>query len=123
MAVTLDGQAVFDEQGLTIVADGRNRASLERAIAGLDGVLSIDLGARSRRIHQTGALHAPSRAAMHGRIKTITDFMDGCTHTLATADGQVFPSVRMDTFKKIAEYPGGAGIVTDYEILYTQLGD
>ena len=43
MSVTLDGQAIFDEQGLAISAGSPVRASQERAIAGLDGVLSIDL--------------------------------------------------------------------------------
>jgi len=123
MAVTLDGQAIFDEQGLTIIADSPNRASLERAIAGLDGVLSIDLGVRSRQIRQTGTLRAPSRAAMHTRIQAITEFIDGTTHILTTAEGREFAHIRMDTFKKIAEYPGGPGIVADYEIAYTQLGD
>jgi len=123
MPVTLDGQAIFDEQGLTVVADSPQRASLERSVAGLDGVLSIDLGARSRHIRQTGTLRAPSRAAMHARVEAITEFIDGCTHTLATADGQVFGNVRVDIFKRIAEYPGGPGIVADYEIVYTQLGD
>lgn len=122
MAVTLDGQAIFDEQGLTVVPDSPNRASLERAVAGLDGVLSIDLGTRSRQIRQTGTLRAPSRAAMHTRVEAITEFLDGCTHTLTTADGHVFANVRMDAFKKIAEYPSGPGIVADYEIVYTQLG-
>lgn len=122
MSVTLDGQAIFDDQGLTILAGSPSRASLERAIAGLDGMLSIDLGARSRQIRQTGTLRAASRAAMHTRIRAITAFIDGRTHTLATADGQVFDDLRMDTFREIAEYPGGSGVIADYEVAYTQLG-
>ena len=122
MSVTLDGQAIFDEQGLTISAGSAIRASLERAVAGLDGVLSIDLGSRSRPIRQTGVLHAPSRAAMRARIRAITGFIDGQTHALITADGQAFGELRMDSFKRIAEYPGGPGVVVDYEIVYTQLG-
>jgi hypothetical protein len=59
---------------------------------------------------------------MHARVRSITAFIDGRTHTLATADGQVFGDLRMDSFKRIAEYPGGPGVVTDYEIVYTQLG-
>jgi hypothetical protein len=122
MSVTLDGQAIFDEQGLTISVGSPSRASLERAVAGLDGVLSIDLGARSRQIRQTGTLHAAGRAAMRVRVRTITQFVDGRTHTLVAADGEVFREIRMDSFQKVAEYPGGPGITADYEILYTQLG-
>ena len=122
MSVTLDGQAIFDEQGLTITVGSPSRACVERAVAGLDGTLSIDLGARSRQVRQTGTLHAPSRAAMHARVLTIAAFIDGQTHTLTTADGQVLDNLRMDSFKKVAEYPGGPGVVADYEIVYTQLG-
>lgn len=121
MSVTLDGQAMFDEEQLTICVGSPTRASVERAVAGLDGVLSIDLGARSRPIRQTGALHAPSRIAMHTRILAIAGFIDGLTHTLVTADGQTLSDLRMDSFKKVAEYPGGPGVVADYEIIYTQL--
>jgi len=122
MSVTLDGQAIFDEQGLTITVGSPSRACVERAVAGLDGTLSIDLGARSRQVRQTGTLHAPSRAAMHACVQAIAAFIDGQTHTLTTADGQVLDDLRMDSFKKVAEYPGGPGVVADYEIVYTQLG-
>jgi hypothetical protein len=122
MSVILDGQAIFDEQGLTITVGSPSRASVERAIAGLDGMLSIDLGARARQIRQTGTLHAPSRTAMNTRIRAITAFIDGRTHVLATPEGRVFRDLRMDSFKRVAEYPGGPGVVADYEIVYTQLG-
>lgn len=122
MSVTLDGQAIFEEQGLAISVGSPSRASLERAIPGLDGVLSIDLGVRTRQIHQTGSLHAMSRAAMRARVQAIAQFIDGRTHTLVAADGETFGDLRMDSFRKVAEYPGGPGVVADYEIVYTQLG-
>jgi hypothetical protein len=123
MRVTLDGQAVFDEQELTITLGSPGRASLERSVAGLDGVLSIDLGARSRRIRQTGVLRATSRAAMNARIDAITAFLDGRTHTLATADGRPYDNLRVDSFQQVREHTGGPGIVVEYEIAYTQLGE
>ncbi|MGE5296960.1 MAG: hypothetical protein ACM3VT_19225 [Solirubrobacterales bacterium] len=122
MSVTLDGQAIFEEQGLTISVGSPNRASLERAVAGLDGTLSIDLGMRARQIRQTGTLHAASRAAMRACVHAITQFIDGRTHTLVAADGEAFSDLRMDSFQKVAEYPAGFGVVADYEIVYTQLG-
>jgi len=122
MSVTLDGQTIFDEQGLMISIGSPSRAVQERAVAGLDGVLSIDLGTRSRQIRQTGTLRAASRAAMRVRVGAIARFIDGRTHTLATADGETLANLRMDNFKKVAEYPGGPGVVADYEITYTQLG-
>lgn len=122
MSVTLDGQAIFDEQGLTISVDSPARASIERAVAGLDGLLSIDLGTRARQIQQTGILRAAGRAAMRARIQAIAQFIDGREHTLVAADGQTFGRLRMDSFKKLAEYPAGPGVVAEYEITYTQLG-
>jgi hypothetical protein len=122
MSVTLDGYALFDEQGMQIGVSSHKRAQIERAVCGLDGVLSIDLGARTRVIRQTGMLHAPSRAAMCARVASISALIDGGAHTLMTAGGQEYRNVRMDSFKLVDEQTGGPGIVVEYEILYTQLG-
>ncbi|HSV98861.1 MAG TPA: hypothetical protein VLI39_01720 [Sedimentisphaerales bacterium] len=122
MSVTLDGQMIFDEQGLTLSVDSPSRSSIERAVAGLDGLLSIDLGTRARQIRQAGTLRAAGRAAMRSRIQAIAQFIDGREHTLVAADGQAFCRLRMDSFKKVAEYPAGPGVVAEYEITYTQLG-
>jgi len=123
MQVRLDGQAVFDEQEAAIVPGSPSRACLERSVAGLDGMLSIDLGARPRQIRQTGVLRAAGRTAMSARIDTITAFLDGQTHTLTTADGRVFHNLRLDRFRQVSERPGTPGIVVEYEIVYTQLGE
>jgi hypothetical protein len=123
MSVTLDGQAVFDEQELTIVVGSPSRASLERNVAGLEGTLSIDLGARSRQIRQSGVLRAASRTAMNARIDAIAALIDGQVHTLTTADGRVYDNLRMDSFKEVDEHTGGRGMAVEYEIVYTQLGE
>jgi hypothetical protein len=123
MRVTLDGQAVFDEQELALTVGSAGRATLERSVAGLDGVLSIDLGARSRRIRQTGVLHAAGRTAMNARINAVAAFLDGRTHTLTTADSRVYDNLRVDSFQTLRERTGGPGIVVEYEITYTQLGE
>ncbi len=123
MRTTLDGQAVFDEQELTISADSPSRASLERSVAGLEGVLSIDLGARSRRVRQTGTLRAAGQAALSTRIDAVAVFLDGQTHTLTTAVGRTYTKLRMDSFRQMDERADGIGIVVEYEIIYTQLGD
>jgi len=123
MSVTLGGQAIFDEQELTITVGSPSRASVERGICGLDGRLSIDLGARGRKIRQTGVLRAAGRAAMNVRISTIAAFIDGATHTLVAGDGQAYHNLRMDSFTQISERTSGPGILVEYEIVYTQLGD
>jgi hypothetical protein len=89
----------------------------------LDGALSIDLGVRPRRIRQKGVLRAASRTALEARIGAITALVDGRTHTLATAGGRVYGNLRMDAFQQVREHVAGPGVVVEYEIEYTQLGD
>ncbi len=121
MRVTLDGKDLFDEQQLEIEAGSISRDSIEKAVAGLDGVLSIDMGGRGRKIKQKGLLQAKSRTHMNNRINAISSYMDGNTHTLGTSDGDKLDNLRMDSFKVSKERAGGSGIVSDYEIIYTQL--
>ena len=121
MSVTLDGQALFDEQDLNLRVGDDSRASIERRVPGLDGVLSIDLGRQARTIRQSGTLRAASRTAMRSRINAITGFLDGDIHTLVTADGETYAGLRMDAFKELRTHACGPGIVLEYEIVYTQL--
>ena len=121
MSTTLDGQRLFDEEGLRIELGSFGRDSMERKVAGLDGVLSIDLGRRSRKIKQKGVLRAKSRAKLDERINAISSYMDGDTHTLTAGSGGSFGNLRMDTFKVTGERANGSGLCCDYEIVYTQL--
>jgi hypothetical protein len=121
MRVTLDGQMLFDEQALELCIGTFSRDSIERAVPGLSGVLSIDLGQRGRKIKQTGTLRAKSRLQLDERIGVISAYMDGDTHTLIAADDRQFSDLRMDSFKLGKEHIDGAGIGFDYEIIYTQL--
>jgi len=121
MSATLDGQNLFDEQDLKIERGSVSRDLMERAVSGLDGVLSIDLGGRSRRIKQRGVLRAKSRTQMDDRISAISAYIDGDTHMLVISNGEEFDNVRMDAFKVTKEKTSGSGLCCDYEIVYTQL--
>ncbi len=121
MATTLNGQSLFDERTLRIEVGSISRDSVERSIAGLDGVIGIDLGSRGRLIKQSGSIRAPSRAQLDDRLSSIRDYMDGYAYTLITNGGERFENVRIDSFKTKNERPGGAGLAVDYEIVYTQL--
>ena len=121
MKATLDTQMLFDEQTLEIKADSFNRDSIERTVPGLDGVLSIDLGLRGRKIRQTGMLRAESWTKLNERISMIAAFMDGDTHTLIIGSDREFVNLRMDSFKTGTEHADGTSIVIDYEIIHTQL--
>jgi hypothetical protein len=121
MGTTLDGQKLFDEQGLKIEQGSIGRDSIERTIGGLDGVLSIDIGGQVRKIKQRGVLRAKSRSQMNNKISSILAYIDGDTHTLVISNGEEFNNVRMDAFKVIEEKKSGSGLCCDYEIVYTQL--
>jgi len=121
MGVTLDGQILFEDHRLEIEIGSFRRDSVETAVPGLDGVLSIDLGQRSRQIKQTGVLRSKSQPQMDSKISAISAYMDGDTHKLVTCDGRQFDNLRMDVFKVSKERMGGSGVELDYEILYTQL--
>jgi hypothetical protein len=98
MSIILDGQRLFDERNVKIETGSFSRDSIEKAIPGLDGVLSIDLGTRGRQIKQRGALRAKSLLEMDDRISLISSHMDGNTHKLVTSDGEEFDNLRMDVF-------------------------
>ncbi len=121
MNVTLDGKNLFDRQQLEIEKQSFVRDTAERTIAGLDGILSIDLGGRGRRIKQTGSLSVKSRLQLNEKISVISAFMDGDIHTLKSGSGQELANLRMDSFTVKNERPSGTGLVVDYEITYTQL--
>ncbi|MFB0525641.1 MAG: hypothetical protein ACETVZ_08860 [Phycisphaerae bacterium] len=121
MSVTLDGQVLFDEHQLEIELDSISRDLVERAVPGLDGVLSIDLGGRGRKIEQRGVLRAKSRSQLDSKISAISTYMDGDTHKLLTSNGEEFDNLRMDVFKVSKERASSSGVAVDYEIVYTQL--
>lgn len=121
MSVILDGEILFHEQQFELELGSLGRASVERAVLGLDGVLSIDLGGRERKVRQRGVLRAKSLSQMDEKIRAISAHMDGDTHTLVTGNGEEFHNLRMDVFKVYKERTGGSGVAIDYEIVYTQL--
>jgi hypothetical protein len=121
MVTTLNGQSLFDERTLHIEVGSITRDSIERCVAGLDGFIGIDLGQRGRIIKQSGTIRASSKAELVDKVGSIRDYMDGYAYTLITNGGERFENVRIDAFKTKNERPSGAGLVVDYEIVYTQL--
>jgi len=120
MRVSLDGQELFDEP-VTIEAESAQRESIERSSAGLDGVVSIDLGGRGRKVRQKGEIRARSKTELNSRVEAISALMDGDTHTLVGSQGETFENLRIDSVSVKNERISGSGVVADYEIIYTQL--
>jgi hypothetical protein len=121
MKAVLDGEIIFDER-LELAVDSWQRAVLERMVAGLDGVLSMDLGQRSRRIRQKGLLRAASDAALTEKINRLTGCMDGLSHSLATDGGDELEDLRIDGFTAGPRQASGSSVCCSYELLYSQLG-
>jgi hypothetical protein len=121
MGVTLDGLALFENDKSQFEVGSFGREHIERSVAGLDGVISIDIGGRGRKIRQKGELRARSKTELNDRIAVISAFMDGQTHTLVTSDTEMFENVRLDSVSVKNITASGSGIVGDYEIIYTQL--
>jgi len=121
MSVIVDGQVLFDDEQLKIEPDSFKRGSMLKAVPGLDGILSIDLGGRGRTIKQKGVLRAKSTVQLTAQVNAISALMDGKTHTLTTRSGQQFDNLRMDMFKISQQRTSGSGVEVDYEIVYMQL--
>jgi hypothetical protein len=118
---TIDGNDLFDSRQPEIELGSFKRDSIERAAPGLDGVMTIDMGRRGRKLKQTGTLRAKSRDRLNDRISAISEYIDGDTHALVTGDGREFDNLRMDSFEVTKETVDGAYIVVDYQITYIQL--
>jgi hypothetical protein len=119
--VNLDGVNLFGEGESQIKVGSFVRESIERSMVGLDGLVSIDLGERGRKIRQKGELRARSTEELNKKVEAIQAFMDGNAHTLAGLQGQVFENIRIDSISVKNERASGAGVVADYEIVYMQL--
>lgn len=121
MSITLDGQNLFDSEQFEIQIESSSRDSMEKTICGLDGVLSIDKGKRTRKIKQTGTIRAKSQLQMNAKINAIENLIDGNSHTLIDDRAREFENLRIDAFKISDERESGNGICCDYQIIYTQL--
>jgi hypothetical protein len=119
--INLDGINLFGEGESQIEVGSFGRESIERSAAGLDGVISIDLGERGRKIRQKGEIRARSKADLDSKVGAISAFIDGDTHTLVGSQGERFENIRVDSVSVKNERESGSGVVGDYEVVYTQL--
>ncbi len=121
MSATLDGSIVFDGHGLEIEQSVIGRESKERTVPGLDGVISVDLGDRGRKIKQRGTLRARSLSELQDKIDAIEACIDGEAHTLVTEKHGELSDLRMDSFTAKGHRTSGGGVSVGYEIVYRQL--
>ncbi len=93
--VELDGAALLASGPHTLTVGDWQRRRAERQFAGLDGTVSIDLGASHRSLTLAGRLVADSRAELLAQIQAVEDLNDALPHVLAGPDGRTFYNVRV----------------------------
>lgn len=121
MRAKLDGKTEFEQTELAV--GSWRRDSIERSAAGVDGVVSVDLGKRTRKIVQSGLVRAGSDEGLKSKIDAVSALMDGGTHVLETAVGERFDNLRIDAFEMGQKDYSGRGACQEIEIKYTQLKD
>lgn len=122
-AIQFDGQSFFHNGRHIVQPLSWRRDSIDRGFGGLDGVVSVDLGLRKRKLKQRGFLSALSVPALMQLIDDISAYIDGQCHTLVDQHGVSYSNARMDHFSLVGPIAVGNQVQGEYEIIYTQLGN
>ncbi|MHC4981548.1 MAG: hypothetical protein ACYTF6_00055 [Planctomycetota bacterium] len=118
---SLDGQDLFGSGPHSIRPETWSRAVQYRGFAGINGLLTLDMGLRSRRINQTGRLQAATTSAIHAIVSEIEAKLDGGIHTLTDDLGFTYPTVLVERFEQSTPVRRSQGFWCDYKISYRQL--
>lgn len=119
MWAILNEQIFIDRQ--SIQPESWNHARAEKSGPGTDGVISIPLGRRSRRLFQAGTLRAQSRPALDNLVSRIESLAGTGDISLRTERGRTYRDLRIDTFQTGIALYAGTGFLCDFNIEYTQL--
>ena len=120
--IMFNGQAIFGAGRHALRPGSWRRESTDRGFAGLDGVMSVDLGRRERKLKQRGVLSAGSIAALVELIENVSAHIDGQCYQLLDQHGVAYSNVRMDSLSLLSPIAVGSQSQCEYEIVYTQLG-
>lgn len=102
-------------------ADTWSRDCDDRSVVGLNGVVSVDMGLRTRRIVQKGLLRSISKDTLSGIISNIAELIDGSEHTVNLEDGRSFEHLRIESVDFDQPQTSGTGAACSFKITYTQL--
>ena len=81
----------------------------------------MDMGLRSRLIHQQGRLQAETAGDLSDIIALIEQFIDGELHTLVENHGITYSSVLLETFQPEQAIRKGRNFWCEYSAVYRQL--
>jgi len=121
--IKFDNQQFFDQGQHTMEVMSWRRDNVQRGFAGLDGMVSIDLGRRERKLRQYGYLAASGIEALIALGEEIAAYIDGQVYDLIDQNGRRYEQVRMDSFTASGEVMAGNQARCKYEIIYTLLGE
>lgn len=121
--ILFDGKDLFGPGEHVIIPQAWQRRRIDYAAAGLDGVVSLDLGRRSRTLRQTGRLSADSVNELQKMIAAIEARSDGGAYELFDRYGTSYNHVRLDGFQQKGPIRRANLVCCDYEIIYTQLSE
>jgi hypothetical protein len=122
--VRIDGADLLASGPQELVVGDWQRRRVDRTFCGLDGVVSIDLGATHRPIRLSGRLVANQRDALLGQIAAVSSLnASGNLHTHACGDGRSFANVRLDGIRWGRLLAAGANrpACVGYELTWSQL--
>ena len=120
MGITLNDQRLFGTGRATLTVEPWQHGTQRHAVAGLDGIVNVDLGRRGRVIRQVGTLHADNERVLRERIRRIEALGDGVDCVLRTDDGACYANLSMDRFAVTSAVRHGAQVRCEYEMTYTQ---
>ena len=116
-----DGKELFGKGDYSLQVRSWRREGVDYGFAGLDGVVSVDLGRRERKLKQRGWLTAESVGALMRQMEEISGYIDGQGYELVDQGGISYGRVRMDSFTLLGSITAGNQARCEYEINYTQL--
>lgn len=123
--VTIDSKQPLASGPHVLTIGAWSRRRLDRTFAGLDGTVSIDLGATARPMTLTGRLVAPGREALLVSVAAVESLNDGRPHTVAAPDGRALANVRIDDIewgRVLSPAPASTSCI-GYRIAMSQLGE
>ncbi|MCF7956143.1 MAG: hypothetical protein K9M75_10100 [Phycisphaerae bacterium] len=119
MRVWIDGEVKIED--VIFEAGSVRRQIIERSVAALDGVASIDLGSRGRDIKVEGVLRAASGKGLDVLTDMIETKMDDGVCVLLIDDGRKFDDVRVDVFETAERQFGGSFVSCKCKLQCRQL--
>ena len=102
-------------------SDSWVRGGVEKSSPGLDGMITIDHGMRSRRIIQWCIIRSASGSSLQEALDGVVDLIDGKEHSITFENGKSYECLRVDSVSSEKIRHSGSGVNCSVKVIYTQL--